>query len=65
METIRVIIVDEQPLFREGIRAALERMGDCLVIGESIDATDILELARTGKAATVPAGANASSVPYP
>ena len=48
METIRVIIVDEQPLFREGIRAALERMGDCLIIGESTDAADILELARIG-----------------
>lgn len=48
METIRVIIVDEQPLFREGIRATLERMGDCVIVGESTDTTDILELARTG-----------------
>ncbi|HZT98180.1 MAG TPA: response regulator transcription factor [Ktedonobacteraceae bacterium] len=62
METIRVIIVDEQPLFREGIRAALERMGDCLVIGESTDATDILELARTGNpdVALIDAGLTAS-----
>jgi DNA-binding NarL/FixJ family response regulator len=48
METIRVIIVDEQPLFREGLRVALERMGNCLVIGESTDTADILELARVG-----------------
>lgn len=48
METIRVIIVDEQPLFRQGIRCSLEQMGDCVIIGESTDATDILELARTG-----------------
>src|SRR5690348_660400 len=62
METIRVIIVDEQPLFREGIRAALERMGDCLVIGESTDAADILELARTGNpdVALIDAGLTAS-----
>ena len=48
METIRVIIIDEQPLFREGIRATLERMGDCVVVGESTDAADVFEIARTG-----------------
>jgi DNA-binding NarL/FixJ family response regulator len=48
METIRVIIIDEQPLFREGIRATLERMGDCVIIGESTDAAELFEIARTG-----------------
>ena len=48
METIRVIIIDEQPLFRCGIRAVLEGMGDCEIIGESTDPIDTLELARTG-----------------
>ncbi|GCE11699.1 LuxR C-terminal-related transcriptional regulator [Tengunoibacter tsumagoiensis] len=48
METIRVIIIDEQPLFREGVRATLERMGDCTIVGESTDAADVLEIARTG-----------------
>ncbi len=47
METIRVIIVDEQPLFRKGIRYTLERMGDCIILGESTDAAEIFELART------------------
>lgn len=47
METIRVIIVDEQPLFREGIRATLQRMGDCVIVGESTDAADVFEIART------------------
>jgi DNA-binding NarL/FixJ family response regulator len=47
MEKIRVIIIDEQPLFREGIRATLQRMGDCVIVGESIDMGDVLELART------------------
>jgi DNA-binding NarL/FixJ family response regulator len=47
METIRVIIIDEQPLFREGIRATLERMGNCVIIGESTDIADVLEMART------------------
>ncbi|BCL83335.1 DNA-binding response regulator [Ktedonobacteria bacterium brp13] len=47
METIRVIIIDEQPLFREGIRATLQRMGDCEIVGESTDAEEVLEIART------------------
>jgi len=47
METIRVIIIDEQPLFREGIHTTLERMGDCEIVGESTDAADVLEIART------------------
>ncbi len=47
METIRVIIIDEQPLFRAGIHATLERMGDCEIVGESTDAADVLEIART------------------
>ena len=46
METIRVILMDEQPLFRAGISATLENMGDCCVIGTSTSATEILELAR-------------------
>jgi DNA-binding NarL/FixJ family response regulator len=48
METIRVIVVDEQPLFRQGICSTLEQMGDCEIIGKSTDAEEILELSRTG-----------------
>jgi DNA-binding NarL/FixJ family response regulator len=47
METIRVIIIEEQPLFRYGIRSTLERMGDCEIIGESTDPIEVLEWART------------------
>lgn len=47
METIRVIIIDEQPLFREGIRATLLRMGDCDIVGESTAVLDVLEIVRT------------------
>jgi DNA-binding NarL/FixJ family response regulator len=46
METIRVIIIDEQPLFREGIRATLLGMGDCSIVGESTDAAEVFEIAR-------------------
>ncbi len=48
MDTIRVIIVDEQPLFRQGIRATLEQMDDCIIVGESTNTDDVLELARVG-----------------
>ena len=48
MDMIRVIIVDEQPLFRQGIRCTLEQMENCTVIGDSTDAAEILELVRTG-----------------
>lgn len=48
MSTIRVIVVDEQPLFRAGIRATLEQMGDCTIIGTSTDTAEILELVRVG-----------------
>lgn len=47
METIRVILIDEQPLFRQGIRYTLEQMGDCTIVAESTDAADILESVRT------------------
>lgn len=47
-EKIRVIIVDEQPLFRQGIRCTLEHMGDCALIGDSTNAEEILELVRAG-----------------
>lgn len=47
MDTIRVIIIDEQPLFRAGIRATLERMGDCVIVGESTDPAELFELARS------------------
>lgn len=46
MDTIKVIVVDEQPLFRQGICSTLERMGNCEVIGTTIDAMEIYELAR-------------------
>jgi DNA-binding NarL/FixJ family response regulator len=48
METIKVIVVDEQPLFRVGVCTTLEQMGGCTIIGISTDMREILELARTG-----------------
>jgi DNA-binding NarL/FixJ family response regulator len=48
MEMIRVIIIDEQPLFRQGICSTLEQMGDCVILGTCTDAAEVLELVRTG-----------------
>ncbi len=47
MDTIRVIVIEEQPLFRAGIRATLQSMSDCQIVGESTDTLDVLEMART------------------
>jgi DNA-binding NarL/FixJ family response regulator len=47
MDTIRVIIIDEQPLFREGIRATLGRMENCVIVGESTDSAEVFEITRT------------------
>jgi len=49
METIRVLIVEEQPLLRVGIHATLERMGDCEIVGETTDPAEILEIAGNGR----------------
>jgi len=46
MESIRVLIVDEHPLFRRGARCILEEAGDCQVVGEASNSVDALELAR-------------------
>jgi len=42
---IRVILVESVPLFRAGIRTALERFDGCLIL-ESTDCTEIMELAQ-------------------
>lgn len=44
---IRALIVDDVPLFRRGLAATLEQMGDCSIVGEATQIADILDLART------------------
>lgn len=46
MKTIQVMIIDEQPIFRVGIRAALECLDGCHIVGEATDAADVLKQAR-------------------
>lgn len=45
-EKIRVLILDEHPLFRQGVRCVLEQAGDCFVVGEASEGRSALELAR-------------------
>jgi two-component system nitrate/nitrite response regulator NarL len=43
----RVVIVDDHPLFREGVAATLVSQGDLEVVGEGASAADALALATT------------------
>jgi DNA-binding NarL/FixJ family response regulator len=45
-ELIRVMLIDEHPLFRQGCRVALEQAGDCVIIAESSESRAGLELAK-------------------
>jgi DNA-binding NarL/FixJ family response regulator len=42
---IQVIIVDDDPQFRKNIRAVLEQSGECIVVGESDNPTEVIEMA--------------------
>jgi DNA-binding NarL/FixJ family response regulator len=45
MDTLQVLIVDDHPLFRKGMRALLDSIPECSVIGEA-DTSDVaIELA--------------------
>ena len=43
---IQVIIVDNDPQFRQEIRVVLEGMGDCIVVGEFDNPTEVNEMAQ-------------------
>ena len=45
-DTVRVIMVDDHPLFREGMRGRLDRVGDITVVGEAASGEEAVELAR-------------------
>lgn len=50
MSPIRVLLADDHPVVRNGIRALLEKAGDIEIAGEATNGTEILELA--GKVAS-------------
>src|SRR3712207_8237287 len=45
MDAIRVLIMDDHPIFRRGIRWILESAGDITVIGEAENGQEAIELA--------------------
>ncbi|MEM1270598.1 MAG: response regulator transcription factor [Bacteroidota bacterium] len=47
MESVRVLLADDHPLLREGIRRILEREPDIQVVGEARNGAEALKLART------------------
>ena len=46
MQPAKVMIVDDHTLFRQGVRAAIERDGDFQVVGEAADGREALAQAR-------------------
>ena len=46
MDRIRVLIADDHPIFRQGIRGVLESESDIEVVGEAADGKETLALAR-------------------
>jgi DNA-binding NarL/FixJ family response regulator len=44
--TIRVLIADDHPLFREGMRGRLDQVADVDVVGEASSGDEVVELAR-------------------
>jgi len=49
MSPVRILVVDDQLLFRKGLRALLERQEDMVVVGEASDGLQALERARAAR----------------
>ena len=47
MESIKVLIVDDHPVFRDGLRNVLAEADDLVVVGEAQDGTEALDFARS------------------
>jgi DNA-binding NarL/FixJ family response regulator len=45
-DSVRVLIAEDHPLFREGMRGRLERVADITVVGEAASGEEAVELAR-------------------
>jgi DNA-binding NarL/FixJ family response regulator len=45
-DNVRVLIADDHPLFREGMRGRLDRVGDITVVGEAASGDEAVGLAR-------------------
>ncbi len=45
-DAVRVLIADDHPLFREGMRGRLDRVADVVVVGEAATGDEAVEMAR-------------------
>jgi DNA-binding NarL/FixJ family response regulator len=45
-DSVRVLIADDHPLFREGMRGRLDRVADIAVVGEAASGEEAIELAK-------------------
>jgi DNA-binding NarL/FixJ family response regulator len=45
-DTVRVLIAEDHPLFREGMRGRLDRVADVAVVGEAASGDEAVELAK-------------------
>jgi DNA-binding NarL/FixJ family response regulator len=43
---IQVILVDDDPQFRHDLCVVFEQSGECIVVGESINPTEVIEMAQ-------------------
>ena len=48
-QPLRVMVVVQQPIFRQGVIAILQEMAKCEIIGHPASASEALELARTSE----------------
>lgn len=46
-DTVKIVIADDHPIFRDGLRRLLEAEPDLAVVGEAVNAEDAIRLART------------------
>src|SRR4029079_16138463 len=44
--SVRIVIADDHPIFRDGLRRLLEAEPDLIVVGEAINAEDAIHLVR-------------------
>ena len=44
-DTVRVLIADDHPLFREGMRGRLDRVADIMVVGEAASGDEAVTMA--------------------